>query len=515
MQNINKFYNLTMYLTLAIFPFIFNFYYSSFGVEPMDTFVLFNGGYKVLNGLIPFKDYWLVTGPLMDYLNAFFFKIFDVSWTSYIIHSSLANSLISILTFLLLKSLNLNNILSLIYTLMFAVLMYPNVGVPFVDHHSTIFILSSFCFFIIGIKKNESKYFFFIPSLLIIGFLCKQTPTTYGVFVLLLLGFLYLLYIENIKNFVVTVLFGSCFAVIIAILFFLLTKIPISNFLTQYIYFAGSIGDYRLSTWEPDVLGIVHEFKFILIPLTYAFYLNVVYFKNKKRDFIILLTLNLFSVLMIFHQSLTMNENYIFFLIPILTAFIHIYNQKNYLKNFLLYSFIGLCLFSVTKYHLRYNEHRKFHRLENVDLSKAIDAKLISNDLKGLQWITTSYGEQPNKEIEIILESMNILKNEKGKFSLLTDYLFIPAILKINDHSPNQWYHPRVSYPLKDTVYYEDYKRFFIEKLKKENIKKIMIVGNGLEDLLLSTFEKNCFTKSQVGKITFKLNLKDDCEEFK
>ena len=72
------------------------------------------------------------------------------------------------------------------------------------------------------------------------------------------------------------------------------------------------------------MLGILHEFKFILIPLTYAFYLNVVYFKNKNRDFIILLTLNLFSVLMIFHQSLTMNENYIFFLIPILTAFIHI-----------------------------------------------------------------------------------------------------------------------------------------------------------------------------------------------
>ena len=81
MQNINKFYRLTMYLTLAIFPFIFNFYYSSFGVEPMDTFVLFNGGYKVLNGLTPFKDYWLVTGPLMDYLNAFFFKIFDADIT--------------------------------------------------------------------------------------------------------------------------------------------------------------------------------------------------------------------------------------------------------------------------------------------------------------------------------------------------------------------------------------------------------------------------------------------------
>ena len=157
MQNINKFYRLTMYLTLAIFPFIFNFYYSSFGVEPMDTFVLFNGGYKVLNGLTPFKDYWLVTGPLMDYLNAFFFKIFDVSWASYIIHSSLFNSIISILIFLLLKSLNLSEILSLIYALMFAVLMYPNVGVPFVDHHSTIFILSAFCFFIMGVKKKKDN----------------------------------------------------------------------------------------------------------------------------------------------------------------------------------------------------------------------------------------------------------------------------------------------------------------------------------------------------------------------
>ena len=82
MQNTNKFYYLSLYLVIFIFSFLVNFYYSNFGVEPMDTFVLFNGGYKVLNGLIPFKDYWLVTGPLMDYLNAIFFKILDVSWTS-------------------------------------------------------------------------------------------------------------------------------------------------------------------------------------------------------------------------------------------------------------------------------------------------------------------------------------------------------------------------------------------------------------------------------------------------
>ena len=160
MQKTNKFYYLSIYLILVIFSFLVNFYYSSFGVEPMDSFVLFNGGFKVLNGLIPFKDYWLVTGPLMDYLNAFFFKIFDVSWKSYVLHSSLTNSLISVLIFTLFKTLGLDKIYNLIYTLMFSLLMYPSVGVPFVDHHSTIFVLSAFCLFIFGVKKKNEIFFF-------------------------------------------------------------------------------------------------------------------------------------------------------------------------------------------------------------------------------------------------------------------------------------------------------------------------------------------------------------------
>ena len=157
----------------------------------------------------------------------------------------------------------------------------------------------------------------------------------------------------------------------------------------------------------------------------------------------------------------------IFFYCSILTAFIHIYNDKVLQKN-LLYSIIGLCLFSVTKYHLRYNEHRKFHRLEKVDLSKAIDAQVIHQSLKGLKWITSTYPTKPDKEIEIISQSINILKKEKDKFSVITDYLFLPVVLGINDHSPNQWYHPSVI--LKDSKYYRDYKTFLLKNLREKYI---------------------------------------------
>ena len=221
MQNISKIYHPITYFILVLFSFFINFYYANFGIEPADSFVLYNGGYKVSKNLIPFQDYWLVTGPLMDYLNAFFFKALGVSWQSYIIHSSVANVLISILILYVFLQLKLGKLFSLIYSLMFSLLMYPSVGVPFVDHHATIFVLASFCFFILGIKVKDNRYFFLIPFFLIFGFLCKQTPTTYGVFAIFMLGLFNLYKNKNIKLFLLNVFFGCIFSIISLLIFFL------------------------------------------------------------------------------------------------------------------------------------------------------------------------------------------------------------------------------------------------------------------------------------------------------
>ena len=133
---------------LGFLSFFANYHYGFIGVMPMDNFVLYNGGYKILNGYIPFTDYWLVTGPLLDYLNALIFYINGVSWHSYIIHSSLFNLIISIATYILFTDLGLNKKFSLIYSLFYSLLFYPVVGTPFVDHHSTFFLILSFYFFI-------------------------------------------------------------------------------------------------------------------------------------------------------------------------------------------------------------------------------------------------------------------------------------------------------------------------------------------------------------------------------
>ena len=147
----------------------------------MDNTVLFNGGYRVLNGYVPFSDYWLVTGPLLDYLNAFFFKLLGVSWNSFIVHSSLVNLALALTSYFLFLNLKLNHLLALFYAIQISILFYPVVGTPFVDHHSTFFLILAFYSFIFAINNSNYNFFYLIPFFFLLSFLSKQTPAVYGI----------------------------------------------------------------------------------------------------------------------------------------------------------------------------------------------------------------------------------------------------------------------------------------------------------------------------------------------
>ena len=58
---------------LSIFSLSLTFYYGYQGVFPLDSFLIYDAGYKLLNGFHPFKDYWSITGPFLDYIQFFFF----------------------------------------------------------------------------------------------------------------------------------------------------------------------------------------------------------------------------------------------------------------------------------------------------------------------------------------------------------------------------------------------------------------------------------------------------------
>ena len=71
-----KFFSLIFLLSLVAVS--TNYYYGSLGVLPIDTFAYFDTGYRILNSEIPFVDYWTISGPFIDFLQAFYFSIFGV-----------------------------------------------------------------------------------------------------------------------------------------------------------------------------------------------------------------------------------------------------------------------------------------------------------------------------------------------------------------------------------------------------------------------------------------------------
>ena len=120
--------NFISYSFLLFFSISINQYYGFKGTFPLDTFLYFDGGFRVLNGYFPFKDYWTVVGPAVDIFQSFFFKIFGISWFSYVFHASIFNFLLASSTFYTLNKLNLNINYCLIYSTLVSVIAYPISG---------------------------------------------------------------------------------------------------------------------------------------------------------------------------------------------------------------------------------------------------------------------------------------------------------------------------------------------------------------------------------------------------
>jgi len=515
-------FNLKNYLPLCLlglFSFCVNYYYGFIGVMPLDNFVLYNGGYRVLNGYIPFTDYWLVTGPLLDYLNAFFFLVNGVSWKSYIIHSSLFNSIIALATYNLLFNLGLTRTFSFFYSVLFSILFYPVVGTPFVDHHSTFFLIFAFYFFILGINKKNQFYFILIPLLFCLSFLSKQTPAAYGLITICPLILIYFFFNQKqVKKILLSLCYGTAISILFLFLFLFFTKINFLNFYDQYILYAKNIGDYRFSNYNFNLINVIIKYKFVSILVLFLITILIKLCKKNNKNieaiFTIAITITL-SCLLIFHQFYTLNQNYIFFLIPLLTGIVHIFYKEVSTNKFLLFIFIFFCIYSTAKYHIRFNEHRKFNELEKVDLSKAIDAEILTKDLKGLKWITAEHQNNPKGEIDNLKNVMEVLSKDQTNKALITDYQFLAPSLKIYDFSPNQWHHPSVSFPVENQQYYQKYKYFFIENLKKNNIDFIYETTSSDESIIELVINKECLLKKRITEILIKFEIVKNCKEFK
>ena len=66
--------NFSYIIIISLFSFFINFYYSRLGSFPIDTFLHYDSASRILKGELPVRDYWIVSGLIVDFIQSLFLK---------------------------------------------------------------------------------------------------------------------------------------------------------------------------------------------------------------------------------------------------------------------------------------------------------------------------------------------------------------------------------------------------------------------------------------------------------
>jgi len=322
----------------------------------------------------------------------------------------------------------------------------------------------------------------------------------------------YFLVTKN-TQWIMPVLMGIFINLFVLCAFLIIEKIDFNLFLIQYFLFPNSIGMERINDFNFTLNGSIFHFKFIYlgsIPLIYFTLSGIIKNKSflKSEKFFNNIIVLFFSFCLIFHQLITKNQTFIFFLIPFILGFSHATIKLKRSNVYFAYFFLFLCLFTSTKYHLRFNEDRKFMELSNTNINISQNAEHIDSKLRGLKWITPQYNNDVEEEFLLIKDTIDHLKMKNNKIMVLTHYQFLSAVTEKDLISPNRWFTTDgVSYPLLNKKYFPEYKKYFKDLVVKKNVNLIYTIKPIDIEAIKNIFEKDCLKTTQINKILYQHQL--------
>ena len=498
-------------IILAVFSICVNQYFANRGAFPIDNFLIFDAAFNITNGSHPFREYWLITGPFLDYIQSFFFLVLGVNWFSYVLHASLINMVFALFSFYFFLNIGLKNYYAFLYSLGVSILAYPSVGTPFIDHHSVIFSIMAAYSMSLAILLQKNLFWLLTPIFLIISFLSKQIPSSY-IILLFIITFSYLYFTKNIngKN-LLFLLLGILFSFLTVTAIFLVNEIPLKNFMVQYIFYPVSLGEQRIDKLEINFNNLINQFKFIYLSLTPFAMSLFISNKKEKKEFIFSVFFLGVTAIIIYCQLLTRNQILIFSLIPISAALSHAYTLKYFEKKYLIYFILIVFIFSTTKYHIRFNHNKKFIELINANFNLAQNPTQLDERLRGLKWITPNYTDRPKDEIDLLIDTKNILTEQKARKVIVSDYQFFSSLLNNKFASPNKWYDD-LSVPNKENKYYNNYRNFFLSKINNNKIKHIYFIGEDkhVMDFFIELKNINeCIVSNKINELLVEFNMNE------
>jgi hypothetical protein len=197
-------------------------HYGPIGFYPWNQSIIFDGGWRILCGQVPYRDFTAPNGIVPSAMQAVFFAWLGVTWGVYILHAALVSGLFCIVAFWLLRAFDLPALWACFYALLTAIFFYAPSGVPYIDQHAFFFsILGLACLFWSDRTERRTLSLLLlaaVPPAFLLAYLSKQLPTV--LFVVFAALYLFFNRGKNVRRRALTVLGSAVLSLLVAALIF-------------------------------------------------------------------------------------------------------------------------------------------------------------------------------------------------------------------------------------------------------------------------------------------------------
>jgi hypothetical protein len=161
-----------------------NLHFGRRGFLPLDQSIVFDGGWRMLNGQMPFRDFTTPSAIVPSAMQVPFFALFGVTWFALCLHAAVVNGLFCMAVYGFLRLSAATVWEACAFGALSAFFFYPPTGTPFTDQHSFFFTMLMLLAVAVGSRDavvwRARAAWFAVPALFMLGLLSCQIPMAFA-----------------------------------------------------------------------------------------------------------------------------------------------------------------------------------------------------------------------------------------------------------------------------------------------------------------------------------------------
>jgi hypothetical protein len=514
-----------------------NLCFSRMGFMPLDASIVFDGGWRILDGQVPWRDFTTPNGVVPAAIQALFFAIAGPTWFAFCLHASVVNGAFGVLMYVLLVVLRLPRPLAFFYALCGTFFFYPPVGVPFMEQHSFFFTLAAITAAVTGNYSPSSRaqwwLWALVPALGLLAFFSKQVPFGFAAPVLPLILLLPGRSSLRTRFTAVAQSIACCTAVIVV--FGLVLRIPWTTVFEYTFVRPGEVGGLRAVALPelasrvarrfdnlPTALGLdfignaVFMFRAALIALPLMFLVRLMVRRRAHESAervdadpsrlacaLILAPMTYVTSLLLGFVTNNQTQNSVAFY-PVAAGLLHaaICAELRILQRGIEISLpagafaaklrgwlpaaTALALVAISIAPLRHWMHDTVIWTGDVNMTRMVNdmtfnpalaaasARSLPAGMEFLRWTPSP----ANYDLDGWRQLTEFLRSREGNVLIIGDTLVTYALIGKPSVAPNLWFHPGLAMPDSSEPAFADYERELTARITSRDVRFIVLEGD-------------------------------------